>query len=74
MPSLISRFSFLFALSLFVFMFSYHFQGAANEVYFDGFFIIITDGPCSTFETENICNYCDNTKKIKIGLRGRHFF
>ena len=73
MPSLISRFSFLFALSLFVFMFSYHFQGAANEVYFDGFFIIM-DGPCSTFETENICNYCDNTKKIKIGLRGRHFF
>ena len=54
-------------------MFSYHFQGAANEVYFDGFFIIM-DGPCSTFETENICNYCDNTKKIKIGLRGRHFF
>ena len=54
-------------------MFSYHFQGAANEVYFGGFFIIM-DGPCSTFETENICNYCDNTKKIKIGLRGRHFF
>jgi len=26
-------------------MFSYHFQGPANEVYFDGFFIIM-DGPC----------------------------
>ena len=73
MPSLISRFSFLFALSLFVFMFSYHFQGPAKEVYFNGFFINM-DGPCSTFETENICNYCDNTKKIKIGLHGRHFF
>ena len=53
-------------------MFSYHFQGPANEVYFDGFFIIM-DGPCVLqLLKQNICSYCDDTKKkIKIGLRGR---
>ena len=46
-------------------MFSYHFQGSAEEVYFVGFFIIM-ERPCviEPFETENICNYCDNTTKI----------
>mgnify|MGYP000403400182 CR=1 FL=1 len=41
MPSQITRFSFLLALSPVVYMFSYHFQGPANEVYYVGFFIIM---------------------------------
>ena len=73
MPSQISGSSFLFALGIVVFMFSHDFQGPANEVYFVGFFIIMDRSCVFQLLKQKIlfCNYSDNTKKMKIWLRGR---